>query len=31
MPNIVGYGRVVPIVEAHLEYTAVAIAVCRRR
>ena len=31
MPNIVGYCRIVPIVGAHLEYKAVAIAVCRRR
>ena len=31
LAEIVGYGRVVPIVKAHLEYTAVAIAVCRRR
>ncbi len=26
MPKIVGYGRVVPIIKAHLEYTAVTIA-----
>ena len=31
LAEIVGYGRVAPIVKAHLEYTAVAIAVCRRR
>ena len=31
LTNIVGYGRVVPIVKAHLEYTAVTIAVCRCR
>ena len=31
MPNIVGYCRIVPIAGAHLEYKAVAIAVCRRR
>ena len=31
LAEIVGYGRVAPIVKAHLEYTAVAIAVCRCR